>query len=88
VTETESNPILSHGSGFEPFVDLGAVGAASVPSRAFLLCPVKESRPMFPHEAGQSKDGAGEQKRDGEGASRLKFTKKDRASSEYKEKAG
>lgn len=49
------------------FVNLGAVDAASVLSRALLSCPIKEARPSSPHKTGQSKDGSGgveDQKRD------------------------
>jgi hypothetical protein len=58
--ETDSTTVSSLGSRFELFVDLGAVDTASIPSRALLSCPIKESGPMFPHKARAEQRGLGE----------------------------
>jgi hypothetical protein len=56
--ETDSTIVSSLSSRFELFIDLGTVDTAFIPSRALLSCPIKESRPIFPHKAGQSNDGS------------------------------
>jgi hypothetical protein len=73
-------------------VDLGAVDAASVLSRALFPCPIKEARPSSPHKPDRAKMVPGvveNQKRDvdrGQISGCRDFTKKGRASSEQQEK--